>query len=108
MAFRRRLFFGTADLTAETVFTNTAGQATKLESVTMAQPSSGLATTVRLTIGADAATTRVIEYPIPAGAGTYIIYPGIILTGTETIQLSSTVTDDVVVCTGNGSSEVVS
>lgn len=108
MAFRRRLFFTPADATPETVFTNTASQATKLESVTMAQGSSGLATVIRLSIGADGAATRVIEYSVPAGAGTYIIYPNIVLTGTETIQLSSTVTDDVCVVTGNGSSDIVS
>lgn len=108
MALRKRLFFATADSTAETVFTNVTGQTTKIESVTMANPSSGLATVIRLSIGTDAATTRVIEYSIPAGTGTYIIYPGIILTGTETIQLSSTVTDDVVVVTGNGSTDIAS
>lgn len=103
----KRLFFTPADQTPETVYTNTNNQITKLTEMTMAQGSGGGATTIRLSIGADGAATRVIEYPIPAGAGTYVVYPGITLTGTETLQLSSTSTDDVVVCTGNGYTELV-
>lgn len=105
MATTARLAFFTVDASVETVYTNVTGTITKITSITFAQPASGVATTVQLTIGADAAGTRVIQYPIPAGAGTYIIYPGIVLTGTETIQASSTVSDDVVVCTINGSKE---
>lgn len=104
---RKRLFFTTADLTPETVFTNTSGQITKLESLTLAQPASAAATVIRLSIGADGATTRVVEYPLDAGARTVVLYPNIVLTGTETIQLSSTGTDDVVVVTGSGTSDVV-
>jgi hypothetical protein len=108
MPLSRRLFFATADATAETVFTNTTSQQTTLESLTMAQGSTGLATEIRLSIGADGATTRVIQYPIPAGTGFYVVYPNVKLTGTETFQLSSNAADDVVVCTGNGYSEVIS
>lgn len=104
---KRRLFFTPADTTAETVFTNTSGQVTTLESLTMAKPAGSVATDIRLSIGADAAATRAIEYPLPAGGGTWVVYPGIVLTGTETLQLSSTGSDDVVVCTGNGNSELV-
>jgi hypothetical protein len=92
----------TADTTAETVYTNTSGQVTVLESMTMANPSTGTATDVRLSIGADGATTRVINFPVPAGSGTYTIYPMLRITGTTTLQLSSSSTDDVVVTTGNG------
>ncbi len=98
----KRLFFGTASTTPATVYTNSAGQTTTLRSLTMAQAAAALTTNVRLSIGADGATTRVIEYVIPAGAGTYVVYPGISLTSTETLQLSSTATNNVVVCTGNG------
>jgi hypothetical protein len=98
----KRLFFTPADATAETVYTNSAGQTTVLKSLTMAQPTGSLTTNIRLSIGADGTATRVIDYPVPAGAGTYIIYPNITLSGTETFQLSSTATDDVVVVTGNG------
>lgn len=104
---RKRLFFTPADTTAETVFTNVSGQVTRLESMTMAQPSTAAATVIRLSIGVDGATTRVIEYPLDAGARTVVVYPNIILTGTETLQLSSTGTDDVVVCTGSGTSDLV-
>jgi hypothetical protein len=104
---RKRLFFTPADTTPETVYTNSTGQVTKLESLTMAQPATAGATTIRLSIGADGATTRVIEYPVPAGAGTYIVYPNIVLTGTETLQLSSVTTDDVTICTGNGTTDLV-
>jgi hypothetical protein len=97
-----RLAFFTADLTPETVFTNSAGTITTITSITLAQPSTGVATVIRLTIGADGATTRWFEYQVPAGTGFYTFYPGIVLTGTETIQASSTVSDDVVVCTING------
>ncbi len=102
----KRLFLATADTTAETVYTNSAGQTTKLTELVVAQGSSGLATTIRLSIGADAATTRVFEYPIPAGAGTWIFYPGYTVSGTETFQLSSTVTDDVAVVSGHGFTEL--
>ncbi len=102
---KKRLFFTPADATPETVFTNTAGQITTVDSLTMAKPDGSVATNIRLSIGADGAATRAIEYPLPAGAGTWVVYPGIVLTGTETLQLSSTVSDDVVVCTGNGSIE---
>lgn len=107
MALRRRLAFATADTTAETVFTNTTGQLTKIESVTIAQGSAAGATVIRVAVGTDGATTRVIEYSVPAGTGTYILYPNVVLSGTEVIQLSSTVTDDVAVVTINGSSELV-
>lgn len=100
---RKRLFFLTADTTPETAYTNPGtGQTTVLETMTIAQGSSALATTIRLSIGADGATTRVIEYPVPAGTGTYIVNPGVTITGTETFQLSSVTTDDVAVVTGNG------
>lgn len=91
-----------ADTTAETVFTNVTGKAAILDTLTMANPSSGGATTIRLSVGTDGATTRAIDYTIPAGVGTYVVYPGIVLTGTTILQLSSTSTDDVVICTGNG------
>lgn len=104
---KKRLFFTPADTTAETVFTNVAGQVTTVESMTMSKPAGSVATDIRLSIGADGATTRAIEYPLPAGAGTWVVYPGLVLTGTETLQLSSTVSDDIVICTGNGNSEVV-
>lgn len=104
---KKRLFFTTADTTPETVFTNVAGEKTELQTMTMAKPAAAVATDIRLSIGADGATTRMIEYPLPAGAGTWVVNPGIVLSGTETLQLSSTVSDDVVVCTGNGYSESV-
>lgn len=104
---KRRLFFTPVDSTPETVFTNTNGYVTTLESISLAQPSSALATVIRLSIGVDATATRVIEYPIPAGTGTFIFYPNLVLTGTEVFQLSSTVTDDVVIATGNGYSDLV-
>lgn len=107
MALRRRLFFGTASTTPATAFTNTTGQLTKLESMTMANPVAAAATNIRLSIGADGATTRVIVYPMPAGPLTVIVYPNIVLSGTETFQLSSDTTNNVCVCTGNGSSELV-
>ena len=47
----------------------------------------------------DGATTRVVVYPVPAGAGTYIVYPNLRITGTTVLQLSSSSTDDVVVTT---------
>lgn len=104
---KKRLFFNTADTTPETVFTNTSGQVTTLRTMVMSKPAGSVATDIRLSIGADGATTRAIEYSLPAGAGTWVVYPDLVLTGTETLQLSSTVSDDVVVCTGSGDSELV-
>lgn len=107
MALNKRLAFFTADATAETVFTNVSGTVTRVTSITIAQPSTGAATTIRLSIGADAATTRWFEYPVPAGAGFYTFYPGVVLSGTETIQASSVSADDVAVVTINGQQDLV-
>lgn len=106
MSFSRRLAFFTVDLTAETVFTNTTGHSTTAETVTLANPSGGAATNVLLTIGADGATTRVLVIPVPAGPATVIVHPNLKYTGTETMQASSSATDDVVVATVDGRSEV--
>lgn len=102
MSARKRLFFTPVDSTVETVYTNLTGTITRLDTLTLANPAGGGATNVRLTIGADAAGTRVIIYPVPSGPCTIILYPGLIFTGTDIIQLASDVTDDVVVATGNG------
>lgn len=107
MALNKRLAFFTVDATAETVYTNVAGTVTRVTSVTLSQPSTGVATTIRLTIGLDGATTRWFEYPVPAGAGFYTFYPQLVLSGTETIQASSVSADDVVVCTINGIQDLV-
>jgi len=103
------LLFGptTADTTAETVFTNITGTVAVLETLTMANPSTGAATNIILALGTDGATTRVIIYPLPAGPCTHVVYPGIRVTSTTILQLSSSSTDDVAVCTGNGYREVV-
>jgi hypothetical protein len=91
-----------ADSTAETVFTNTANRTTKLTEMTMASPAGAVAANVRLSIGTDGATTRVIEYPLPAGPQTVVINPGLVLTGTETLQLSCSGSDDVIITSGHG------
>jgi hypothetical protein len=104
------LLFGpvTADATAETVYTNLVNTVTTLESFTMAQPSTGVATIIRLSLGADGATTRVIEFQVPAGVGSYTLYPMLKITGSGTVlQLSSVSADDVVVCTASGRREAV-
>lgn len=90
------------DATAETVFTNTSGTITTVSSVTLAQPSTGVATVVRLSLGVLAAATTIFEYQVPAGTGFYTFYPGWVLTGTDVIQAQSTVSDDVVIMTING------
>lgn len=107
MSLSKRIAFFTADATPETVYTNVSGTVTRIESVTLAQPSTAAATIIRLTIGVDGATTRWFEYSLSIGAQFVTVYPGVVLTGTETIQASSTVTDDVVVCTINASQDLV-
>jgi hypothetical protein len=103
MAVNKRLAHFLVDATAETVYTNVTGTVTKITSVTLAQPAAGVATTIRLTIGTDVtAGSRWFEYPVPAGAGTYIFYPHVVLSGTEIVQASSVSADDVVVCTISG------
>lgn len=102
-----RLAFTPVDATAETVFTNVTGTITRVESVTLAQPSTAAATVIRVSIGALVAATTVFEYAVPQGTQFFTFYPGWVLTGTETIQAQSTVTDDVVIMTINGSREAV-
>lgn len=99
---RKRLAFTPADSTAETVYTNTNGFTTVVDTITIAQPSTALATVIRISIGADAAATRIFEYSVPAGTQFLTFYPGFVLTGTEILQLSSVSTDDVAVVTING------
>jgi hypothetical protein len=107
MAKRIALFGPTlADTTAETVFTNLVNTIAKLESLTMASPSGAVETVVRLSIGTDGLTTRVMEYRVPAGPQFITVYPGWNITGTSIVQLSSTVSDDVVVCYGSGTVDV--
>ncbi len=95
----------TADTTPEVVYTNSPGDVVVLESMTLANPSSGVLTTVVLSLIVDDAATRVIEYPVPAGAGSYVVYPMLRLVDANQLLLSSTVSDDVVVTTGNGYAE---
>lgn len=108
MAKRIALFGPTAITTsAVTVFTNVTGKAARLESLIISQPAAGLAKTVRLSVGTDAAGTRTIEYPIAAGAGTTILYPNITITGTTVLQISSTADTGVAIATGSGSEDAV-
>lgn len=108
MAKRIALFGPTAITTsAVTVFTNVTGKAARLESFTIAQPAAGLAKTVRLSVGTDGAGTRVFEYPVPAGVGTYIFYPNIVVTGTTVMQISSTADTGVAIASGSGSEDAV-
>lgn len=108
MAKRIRLF-GPSQIstTPATVFTNVTGKAARLESLIISQPAAGLAKTVRLSIGADAAPTRSIEYPIAAGAGTTVLFPNLVLTGTEVLQLSSTADTLIAIASGSGTEEAV-
>ncbi len=62
---------------------------------------------IRLSKGVDGATTRVFETAIPQGTGFYVFHVNIPWASTEVMQLSSTVSDDVAVCTGKGRSVVV-
>jgi hypothetical protein len=92
--------------TPATVFTSVAGQTTKITELIISQPAAGLAKTVRLSVGTDAAGTRSIEYPVPAGAGTWVLNPGLTVTGTETLQLSSTADNNIAIGTANGFTEI--
>lgn len=91
-----------AATTPATVFTNVPGTVGVLESLTLANPLSGGATTVILSLLTDDAATRVVEYPVPAGAGTWVVYPMLRLVDASILQLSSTLTNGVVITTGNG------
>jgi hypothetical protein len=106
VAFSRRIAFFTADTTVETVATNVTGQSTTAETVICANPSGAAATNILLTIGADAAGTRALVIPVPAGPTTVIIHPNLKFTGTETCQCTSSATDDVCVVSIHGRSEV--
>jgi hypothetical protein len=108
MAKRIRLFGPTAITTSPvTVFTNVTGTSARLESFIVSQPSTGLVKTVRLSIGADAAGTRTLEYSIAAGVSTTILYPNMVLTGVETLQISATADTGIAIATGSGSVDAV-
>ncbi len=100
----KRLFLLTADATPEDAFTSSAGETTKMTELIVAQPAGAAATIIRLSLGNDAAGTRIFEETSPtlATAKTYFFYPGFVISGTEKWQLSSTVTDDVAIVTANG------
>lgn len=97
-----RFFNAPADATPAEVYAVPANLRAKLTHFTMAQPAGSPACVVRLTIGADADPTRVIQYPLEAGAQFKVINPGIVYEATETMELSCSGSDGVVVCTGNG------
>jgi hypothetical protein len=103
-----RLAFFTADLTAETVFTNTTGEVAEVDQIICANPSTGAATVVRITIGVDGATTRAVFIPVPAGENTVLFDARLVYEGTEVMQAASSVTDDVVVVTVVGRVRLVS
>lgn len=96
-----------ANTTPATVFTNVTGQVTKVASVTIAQGSAAVAKTVRLSIGADGVGTRVLEVALPAGVYETQRFPGWVLTGTQTIQLSASAGSNEAVCTLNGSKDLI-
>src|SRR5690349_22293351 len=100
--FKRLFGPSTIPTTPATNYTNVAGQTTKITELIISQPAAGAVKTVRVSVGADAAGTRSIEYPVPAGAGTWILNPGLTLSGTETIQVSSTADNNVAIVTANG------
>lgn len=107
MAKSIRLFAPTAVTTsAVTLFTNTAGTITKMESLTISQPAAGLAKTIRVSVGALVAGTSWFEYPVPAGAGTYIFYPGVKYTGTEICQVICSADTGVAIVSAHGSSDI--
>jgi hypothetical protein len=97
VAAEARLAFFTADVTAETVFTGTAGHISIAETIVIGNPSGGAATNFVLAIGTDGATTRVIVQSIPAGPSTIILHPNLKLVAAEVLQASSSATDDVLV-----------
>jgi hypothetical protein len=103
-----RLAFFTADATAETVYTNVAGTIARVTNVVCANPSTGTATTIRLTLGVDGATTRWLFIPIPAGENTQIVNAEQTYEGVEVMQAGSSLTDDVVVVSVNGYKRLVS
>jgi hypothetical protein len=43
---------------------------------------------------------------VPAGAGTWVLNPGLTVTGTETLQLSSTADNNIAIGTANGFTEI--
>jgi hypothetical protein len=90
-----------ADATAETVFTCPTGDKALLESITYANPAGGGAANLVLSIGTDAAGTRFVVIPVPAGPSSATWPLNVVLNSTEVVQQSAT-TDDVIVVTGNG------
>jgi hypothetical protein len=72
----------------------------------MTTPAGAAATTVRLSLGTDATGTRIYDYPLPAGPQTQTVYPNLNITGTTILQLSTTGTTGIAVCTGSGSVDV--
>ena len=92
------------DTDAETVFTNTSGIVTVVDFFSVANPSVS-AIVVRVSIGSDAAGTRVFEHTCPAGE-TSFFYPRWVLTSTDTLQLSATSADDTAIAYASGRQRV--
>lgn len=88
------------DTTAETNFTNTNGITTIVEFISFANPNA-TSVIVRTSIGADGATTRIIDHSVPANT-TLMLYPRWVLTGTDTLQLSCPTSDDTVIAYASG------
>lgn len=97
----------TADTTAETVYTVASGEAAEVLFVSLSQPATGLAKTLRLSIGADGVTTRVLEAAIPAGVGFYPFHVCWPMVAAQVLQLSSTADDDVAVVCISGDRRII-
>lgn len=96
-----------ANTTPATVFTNVAGQVTRVTNITIAQGTAAVAKTVRVSIGADGVGTRTLEVTLAAGVSYQAFSPGWVLTGTQTIQLSATAGSNEAVCSINGYKDLV-
>lgn len=93
MSLNKRIASGTLAATDAAIFTNVSGTVTRITSITLSQPTGAATATVSIAIGGTsltAANVRLLQTLTTGSAQSYTLYPGIVLSGTETLNASCT------------------
>lgn len=93
MSLNTRLASGTLAATDAAIFTNTTGQVTRINTITLSQPTGAATATVSIALNGTsltAANVRLLQTLTTGSAQTYILAPALVLTGTDTLNASCT------------------